>query len=390
MNSTHRVEVVEVNLEPIPGADKVALARVYGYSVVTQKDQWADGKLAAYLPPDSLCDVSRPEFAFLADQARADGTYRIKAKRIRKVLSFGLLVPAPAGAQVGDDVAEQLGVKHYDPVVHSPGRPKGGLVTGGEVASPPPVYTVKYDLEAGRRYAQKVFEPGEPVVVTEKIHGQNARFTFVDGVMYCGSRTEWKKEYPSYEHVTVPSLLATGKVTEERAQEIVEKLRNQPKVRNSWWRALDVTPELRRFCEANPGTVVYGEVYGCVQDLSYNHNKGEISFAAFDLMKDGQWVNAQEFRDLMCAADVPAVPLLYEDLPFDFDKLCELAEGKSLVPGANHVREGIVVSPLAERYDPKVGRVKLKFVGCGYLERAKDSAMEAPDDEHPLVLEEAA
>lgn len=35
--STHRVEVVPVNLEPIEGADRVALARVFGYTCVTAK-----------------------------------------------------------------------------------------------------------------------------------------------------------------------------------------------------------------------------------------------------------------------------------------------------------------------------------------------------------------
>jgi RNA ligase (TIGR02306 family) len=380
--STHKVEVVPVVLEPIPGADRVALARVHGYTCVTEKTQWAGRPLAAYVPPDSLVDVTRPEFSFLMKDAKYGDDKmlaRIKAKRIRGVLSFGLLVPAPDGAAEGEDVAAALGVRHYDPPVRGAGgQNRGGLFSGGEVAKAPDVYCVKYDVDAGRRYALRAFEPGEPVVVTEKIHGANARYVFHDGRMNCGSRTEWKKEYPNHDHVTVEALVGTGKVTPERAEEIVSKLRNEPKRRNMWWQALDATPALRAFCEANPGVVVYGEVYGAVQDLNYGCAKGEVRFAAFDLMKDGRWLNANEARTLGAKLPwVPAITLfgIFDDgirtngMPFDFDRICELAEGKSLVFGANNVREGVVVSPLVERWDAACGRVKLKWVGCSYLSR---------------------
>jgi RNA ligase (TIGR02306 family) len=370
-SSTHKVEVVEVNLEPIPGADKVGLARVFGYTAVSQKDQWADGKLGAFIPPDSLVDVSRPEFAFLASAAKSDGKARIKAKRLRGVLSFGLLVPAPAGSKVGDDVAEQLGVTHYDPAVAgATGKQKSGLFAPGDAASAPAVPTVKYDLEAGRRYAQRVFEPGEPVVIAEKLHGQSAKYVFHDGKMHCSSRTVWKKEYPSYEHVTVESLLATGKVTEERALQIVADLRDKPKPRNSWWYALEQTPTLRAFCEANPGYVVYGEVVGgSIQDLGYGYPKGQVGFFGFDIMKDGRFLDFEEAYGMATAYGIPWVPIVKNGVPFDFDECCALAEGKTLVPGANHVREGVVVSALAERVDPRAGRSKVKFVGCDYYSR---------------------
>ena len=377
--STHKVEVVRVNLEDIPGSDFVGLARVHGYTCVTNKEQWrGTDLLAAYLPPDSLVDVARPEFSFLARDAKADGKARIKAKRLRGVLSFGLLVPAPEGSAVGDDVSELLGVEHYDPAVRTQNANRGGLFMGGEAATAPDVYCVKYDLEAGRRYAKQLFEPGEPVVISEKIHGANARYVFHDGRMHCGSRTEWKKEYPDYGHVTVESLAATGKVDEARAKEIVERLRDSPKTKNLWWQALDRTPALREFCERNPGTVVYGEVYGAVQDLNYGRQKGEVSFAAFDLMRDGRFLDYPESQEL-AHESLPWVPVLsagypgheFYAEPFDFDRVCELAEGKTLVPGADHVREGVVVRPVRERRDDRLGRVVLKWVSAGYLERAK-------------------
>lgn len=377
--STHRVEVVPVRLEKHPNADRLSVVQVYGYTVCTGSQEWLDHQqatfdeilgpdsfyLGAYIPPDSLVPVDRPEFDFLKDQAR-DGVYaRIKAKKLRGVVSYGLLVPAPPGSALGDDVAELLGVKHYEPPLEED-RKASNFAVGGEVASGPNLYTVKYDVDAFRRYHQ-VFKVGEKVLVTEKIDGSNGRFVFHDDKMYCGSRTEWKKEFPTHDHVTVERLVAQG-VEEERARSIVERLGHKPPKKNLWWYALDQTPSLRAFCEANPGVVVYGEVFGRQGRLKYTDDPNEVFFAAFDLMRDGRWVDTEEARFMLIQAGVPVVPLLYRAW-YDFDTVCALAEGSSHWPGARCIREGVVVSPLHERYDSEIGRVKLKVVSATYLER---------------------
>ncbi len=401
--STHRVEVVALSLEKHPGADLLSIHRHDGWVCVTQTAQWEGKDRAAFVQPDTLVPVDHPAFTFLAADAK-DGYARIRAKKIRQVKSFGLLVPVPEGTQIGDDVAGALGCKHYEPVMRGGHKSLGGITMGGEVASPPDVPHVKYDVEPGRKYAKRVFEPGEPVVVTEKLHGANARYVFKDGVMHCGSRTEWKKEYPTTDHITVESVLAMLTAGEEKraknpdyvplpadelltkAEHAVARAKAKAAQKNMWWQALDATPALRAFCEANPAVVVYGEVYGAVQDLSYGCQKGEVKFAAFDMLYEGRWLDADEFHETCCQHQVPTVPLYnpfavcdlangfirtvaVEPIPFDFDTICEMAEGKTKVPGASHVREGVAVRPFKEREHDSCGRVSLKFVGAGYLDR---------------------
>src|SRR6185436_2020854 len=140
----HRVEVVPVELRPHPNADSLSLVQVFGYQVCVRTDDWQGVTIGAYVPPDSICPDT-PEFAFLGEHRR------IKVKRLRGEISQGLLVPAPAGAQVGDDVAGVLGVTHYEPPLP--------VSTSGESERPPSGYRPAYDLESGRRYAQVVFEP---------------------------------------------------------------------------------------------------------------------------------------------------------------------------------------------------------------------------------------
>jgi len=65
---------------------------------------------------------------------------------------------------------------------------------------------------------------------------------------------------------------------------------------------------------------------------------------------------------------IPA-PLLYSG-PYNFDKMCELAEGLTVLGGGNHVREGVVVRPIKERVNERLGRAVIKFVGAGFTERS--------------------
>jgi RNA ligase (TIGR02306 family) len=261
VKSTHKVEIVPFKMEKHPNADALSVVQVFGYTCCVRTVDWpADTTMAAYLPPDSYVDVKRPEFAFLAIDAKADGRARVRAKKLRGVQSFGCLIPAPPGSQIGDDIAQQLDVQHYEPPsVGEGGNPKQRLYMGGEVASAPTVFTVKYDVDALRRY-NFLFAKDEVVYVTEKLDGANSRYVFSDGKMHCGSRTEWKKEYPDYSHITVEHLVANG-VPEDQAPEIVERIHSKPRRRNMWWEILGNTPTLAKFCQDNPNTVVYGEAF---------------------------------------------------------------------------------------------------------------------------------
>ena len=330
MLSTSKVEVVPIVLEPHGNADTLSVVTVLGgYPCVVRSTDWAGKSLGAYIPPDSVVDVTRPEFAFLAKGTKTK--HRVRCVKLRGVQSFGLLMPAPEGAQIGDDVAAYYGVEHYEPEMR-------GACTGGEAESPPAALGClsRYEVDSLRRYAT-VFQEGEAVIVTEKLHGCSARYSFVDGRMWCGSRGEWKRE----------------------------------EANSLWWKAMESEPSIRAFCEGHPGHVLYGEVYGQVQSLKYGTKPGEVRFAAFDVLKpDGSWMAAWEGRGLCEAWKVPCVPLLSEEMPFHFDAICAMSDGPSLIPGANHYREGCVVKPLVERWHQDIGRVCLKVVGAEYLDKS--------------------
>ena len=62
------------------------------------------------------------------------------------------------------------------------------------------------------------------------------------------------------------------------------------------------------------------------------------------------------------------VPMVYRG-PYDAVRIKEMAEGKSLVDGAKHIREGIVISSATERQVRGSGRAQLKLKSLKFLEK---------------------
>ena len=334
VNSMHRVEVVSVVLEPHPNADSLSIVRVYGYNVCVRARDWTAGGLGAYIPPDSLVDTTRPEFAFLAREGRT--LERIRAVRLRGTMSQGLLIAAPDGSRIGDDVADCLGVTHYEPPVP--------MTMGGENRPPPPGYHPVYDLESWYRYKHLIVDR-EEVSITEKLHGCNARFLWVDGQFFVGSHRNWK----------------------------------QQDKKNLWWQAVEQNPWVEGWCRAHPGLTVYAEVYGQVQDLKYGHGRGEYSIAVFDVLQAGRWLERDDSGVYVDDANAHAyartaeynlslVPEIYRG-PYSENKMQTLINGPSMIPNANHLREGVVIKPVMERTCPEIGRMALKAVSAEYHAR---------------------
>jgi len=146
---THKVEVVDVEMEKHPDADSLSIVRVYNFTCVVRTADWEGVTKAAYVQPDSVLP-DKPEFRFLKETANlrkerdevremvTSGTLtpdqaavrfaeieakidantkylRVAVRKLRGVISMGMLLPCPEGAQVGDDVAELLGITHYEP-----------------------------------------------------------------------------------------------------------------------------------------------------------------------------------------------------------------------------------------------------------------------------------
>lgn len=374
--STHQIPVTTIqSVEPHPNADRLDLSVVEGYTCVVKKDEYKPGDVCVYVPPDYNVPLNREEFVFLAQRAKpSDSHVRIKAMNLRGVKSFGLVVPAPPDALVGQCMMEKWGITRYEP-------PEDNSRAGslGENSSGPSLnFKIPvYDLEPLQPNLSRCAD--KPVICTEKVHGQNGRWVCVNGEIHCGSRRLWKK--PPGEDTKViryqkdiklgwfKSLL--NKVFGwPKAYINVEEVKQHTIPTNNWYTALGQNPWLGDWLRANPGYVVFGEVFGPdVQgkDFSYGKAPGEFGVVVFDVMTpDGCYVgNARLFDDPMFA-DLVKPPMIYRGV-FDFSMIQKLAEDNSAIPGApkKHVREGIVVKDDFDKYRS----VAYKYVSVRYYTR---------------------
>lgn len=321
--SSFKVEVIQLpNFGKHPNADRLFITNIFAYPVIFNADNgYKVGDLVAYIPVDAVVPMT-PEWAWLGDTARS---HRIRAKKLRGIFSMGLLTPAPEGAVPGDDVAAKLGIVKYDP--------PEPMETGGSDERDPgfiPAYT---DIQNYRRYSHLIKE-GENVILTEKIHGCNARFVFHTETnrLWVGSRSKIKLDDST----------------------------------NLWWKVAE-NYGLREKLAKAPDHIFYGEAYGQVQDLKYGAKQGECFLRFFDVysISAGRYLNYDDAIAKITEVGLEPVPVLFRG-PWS-TSLVDLADGKSTL--ADNIREGFVVRPEAERFNMEVGRTVLKVVGQGYLLR---------------------
>jgi len=211
-----------------------------------------------------------------------------------------------------------------------------------------------------------VFVEGEEVVVLEKVDGTNGRVGFEMSMVGEVVRTELKAGSMSYKR-TMPLLwdLSSNPYWYPwTLSPVINMLKYyngifEKEIKHSTFRVYRVT--------------LFGEVYGGSirgghKSMDYG-TPNNYGFATFGLKVDGEFLNWDKFESLCGRFKVPTVPVVAQ-IPFDFEIMKKLATGDSILAGRNgkaQIREGIVVYPVKERRDPKLGRAILKILNPEYL-----------------------
>ncbi len=369
-----------------PNADTLEIFNVFetdgvadsGYPVISRIGDFKESDLAVYLSVDALVPVTHDKFKFLAGSGKKivdNQIYsRLKAKRLRGIFSMGLLVKPDDTMKEGDNIADTLGIKKYEPDQF---KSKGGGFHGGSVdlliggiAEKDPGVVPVYDLEGLRKYAN-LFTDGEEVIVTEKLHGCNWRGTVIDGKFYVGSRTRFirKIDETNIDEVIKSNVdqFMDGKdesMREPFVNDLKHKMLKRP---NSFWYAA-IKNNLEEKLKKYPNLVVWAELVGGVSEMRYGYSGTDPELHVFDIYNT-ETKTFMDYDDLVVFCNtlgLKMVPLVYRG-PFDREKIKEFTNGTTLLNNQTHIREGVVVSPVKERIAERFGRVKLKWVGEQYL-----------------------
>lgn len=376
--------VIIDEIKPIEGYDRVEYARVGGWWVIVQKDQFKVGDPAIYFEIDSRVPSDRECFAFLEKR-----NYKIKTLRMCKVISQGLLMHAedfgwknaidadghPLIYDANDNsrfwyadgedrfLTKELGVTYADDADNKR-KANSGDKYKAMAARRPNIFRQKWarwfmKREWGRKlmffffgkkrdkkdgwpsWVQKtdeervqnmpwILEDKGEWIVTEKIDGTSTTFTMKRGKfgknkMYVCSRNV------CFDTVDKPCYYDTN-IYWEMAKK---------------YNIYDVLSKLLdRFSNAEWVTI-QGETYGeGIQKRNYSLKGHE--FAIFNLITSdkGRLGTKEMVYELGNICDVPCVPILntitFDDLTVE--KLLEMADGNSVIDGLP--REGFVLRSL--------------------------------------------
>lgn len=369
--STFMVKVLPIKkLEKHPNADTLALAYVNDYVSIVGLTTFSEGDLVAYIP----------EGAVVPDDVAAvmglDGKIgnRLKAIKLRGIVSQGILYPIknkvltlPNGTEFsveeGDDVMKLLGITKYVPEIPAN--------LSGEVFASDPRYTVKFDIENIKNYPDIILE-GEEVVFTEKLHGTFTQIVYLPPRFIEAEGLEYKETFGDKKGLLMvgsKSLSADGlmfKANKQNDNNVYVKVIVEQDMLSKF---------TEQFKEEELPVIMLGETFGSdVQDLRYGFtHRGQNGFRAFAIYKGlrsrFKVLNSDELDMVLSNMMIERVPVLYRG-PFSKEVMNEHTNGLETVSGKEmHIREGIVITPVIERYDNQIGRVILKNVSSDYLLR---------------------
>lgn len=369
--STFAVSILPIKkLEKHPNADTLGLAYIDDYVCIVGLNTFKEGDLVAYIPEGA---VVPDDVAAKLGLAGKIGN-RLKAIKLRGIVSQGIVYPVkdntlelPNGETVGvfegQDVAEVLGITKYVPEIPAS--------LSGEVFASDPRYTVRFDIENIKRHPS-IIEPGEEVVFTEKIHGTFTQVVFLPKAFIEKEGLDYQDTWSNDN-----GLLMVGSKSLS-GDGLMFKM-NDANERNVYIRVVKDNDMLDMFTEqfgdrVEP-VIMLGETFGAdVQDLKYGYDhRGQSGFRAFAIYEGTRSrfrvMNSDDLDVVLSKMNITRVPVLYRG-PFSKEVMLQYTEGKETVSGKEmHIREGIVIIPRKERYDPLFGRVILKSVSNEYLLR---------------------
>lgn len=362
--ATFEVLVLPVKIEPHLNADSLEISRIGDYRSIVRKGDFKDGDLVAYIPEGSVCpDSLIGEMGLTGKLAGADKN-RVKAVKLRGVLSQGLCLKAREGWLEGQDVQGELGVHKYEPVVPAGFQGELMSVGGGR--------TLHYDIENVKKFPG-VFKDGEEIILTEKLHG-----TFcLAGVMSDSQRLNNTEDDDAFLVVSSKGVAAKGLAFKIHAEANKSNLYVKTVMR------LNLVEGCYNAFGTDESVFVLGEILGPgVQDLTYGLVEPE--FRVFDIYVgnpgEGRYLGDVELDKVCKKLVLPRVPVLYRG-PYSKEVLELWTNGKETLSGqSSHVREGVVLRTSEERLAvadlPCYDRCQLKSVSEGYLLRKSENATE--------------
>jgi RNA ligase (TIGR02306 family) len=307
-------EKIQILPHPNPAVERLELGKVGQYQVVVGKGIFQDGTVVIFVPEKSILPDSIADDGDRRKYLVGENKNRVKAIQMQKELSQGIILddkPELSDIPLGEDISTRLGIIKYIPPI--PDELSGEVINLEDIGDE----IHQHDVELFNLHATE-FVAGEPVVVTEKIHGtQGVYLRTKDGKRFVSSK----------------GLIKNSQFFSDAAN-------------NAYKRAASTIQLFEKLDAYYPGKNVqaFGEVIPFQKGFGYGQLATNVLLFRIDV--DGKTIPL---------AEVPSglrshwVPVVYEGA-LDMDVIRPMREGKETLSGKMlHIREGIVVTPAIPR-----------------------------------------
>lgn len=330
-----------INVEPIPGADRIEKITVLGWTLISKRGEFTAGDLCVYFEIDSvLPDKDIFSFLWKTDDnglTRAP-SFRLRSKKMKGVISQGLalplsILPESITPVEGVDVTDTLGIVKWEPPSTSSAR---------EVEGPFPTHLFPKTDELRIQSIPEILKElnGVDCYAAIKLDGQSLSF----------------------------AKITDGDGTKDIVCSRNLSLRN---VEGSpHW---DAAKRLNIFENLPADFVIQGEF--CGPGIQSNRlglkQKAFYAFQVFDIGRQ-EYLDFLDFKEFCSSRAIPTVPVEWQGpLTATLPELLDMANGKY---DSGHPREGLVIRPVKEAnskvisdYTGQPSRASFKVISNEYL-----------------------
>lgn len=361
--STLEVKIVTIEeINPHENADKLEICKLENldWICVIQKNSFNVGDLCLYIPIDSILPEVLESKIFGSDSKIKLNKGRIRTIKLRGIISQGLVVkPGVVGINIyklGQDFTSELGITKYEPPEKLPNAYGScNKVKKMYINSNFNKYT---DIENIKNHP-KVFEDGEQVYISEKLHGTSFRCGWVENE----ANTYWKKIKKFFGLLSKYEFIWGSRNVQLSSPKYEDKYFYDENVYAKTVKQYDLKNRLQY------GEVLYGEIigYGIQGKYTYGCLEGETKLYVYDIMKDNKYMDTEDFFSACFLKGVPTVPFINIG-PYSKESIEWYTKGASMLNSVGTpIREGCVVKPIKERNNPYCGRTVLKSINSDYL-----------------------
>jgi RNA ligase (TIGR02306 family) len=314
LNSVCYVTTV-TELKPIDGADRIELAVINGWNCIVKRGQYKVNDLVVIATTDAVIPQELSDELNVTEYLRKG--QRVRTVRLKGVYSECLIIPVTYVYRKttkvlvsGMDVMDILGIYKYEPPVKQIQLSSGKKIRYTENVN----FQIYYKFPNAKN-VPKLFSETDTVQITRKLHGTNARFGIVkknkisvlDKIKKFFKLTD---KWFEYEFVVGSHNVEKGSDSQGYYDT------------NVWYQIADKFQIKRKLFEfvkqfgpdvIGSGFTIYGEIYGPGIQKNYDYKLSEIDFAAFDIVKDGKYLDTYTTQTIVEEQlGLKHVPVLYE------------------------------------------------------------------------------